>query len=476
MKISPMALLGAVARRVAPMRSIIAAEAASKARDWPEAVRRWRAILESHGDKTDAHIHLSKAYRYQGAFDAAETIVQAGLARQPGRDLAIEYAEIAMARQNWAEALKRWQAVLALCGHQIPAAAYAMMCRAHRKAGSAEAGRLLIGKGLALYPKNVQLLVERAITDNFLDKPKSKVDLIKSNERQSGPVEIVICVHNAYDALGKCLDSIFLNTEADYLLTIVDDCSDAIVKRHLDDLAERRPSLRVLRNSENIGYTRSANLGLKAARTDWTVLLNSDTIVTRGWLEGLIKCARSDSDIKAVGPLSNAATIQSIPQDLDADGMFRINKLQRGIELADMAALVCSASRRDFPRVPLLNGFCMLLHRPSVRSVGYFDEVSFPRGYGEETDLCFRLTEAGHKLAIADHVYVYHSKTASFTEKERKALLKEADKNLSRMWTGYSYRYAAKAVADLPVMIELRQRLKEELSQRLLSDMSKLSS
>lgn len=452
------------------MRNMVAAKAASEARDWPEAAKRWRAILDGHGDKTGAYAQLSEAYRRQGAFDAAETIVQEGLEKQPDRDLAIEYAEVAMARQDWAEALKRWQAVLAICEKQLPAAAYAMMCRAHRKAGSAAAVQVIAGKGLALYPKDVRLFVERSIGDNFLHKPKPKLDLAESNGLKPQSVEIIICVHNAYDELKNCLDSIFSNTENDYLLTIVDDCSDGEIKRYVDDLAGRRPSLRVLRNSKNIGYTRSANLGLKAARTDWIVLLNSDTIVTRGWLGGLIECARSDSDIKAVGPLSNAATLQSIPQVRDADGKFTVNKLPRGIEPDDMAALVRSVSRRAFPRVPLLNGFCTLLHKPSVSHVGYFDEIGFPRGYGEENDLCLRLIEAGHKLAIADHVYVHHSKTGSFTENERKSLTKDADRNLRRMWPGYSYRFIADAVEDLPAMIELRHRLKKELSQHLLNE------
>ena len=90
---------------------------------------------------------------------------------------------------------------------------------------------------------------------------------------ESQPVEIIICVHNAYDALKNRLDSNFSNTETDYLVTIVDDCSGAIAKRYVNDLAGRRPSPRILRNSENIG---SANLSLKAARTDWIVLLDSD--------------------------------------------------------------------------------------------------------------------------------------------------------------------------------------------------------
>jgi GT2 family glycosyltransferase len=146
-------------------------------------------------------------------------------------------------------------------------------------------------------------------------------------------------------------------------------------------------------------------------------------VVTKNWLNGLLHCGLSDPSVKAVGPLSNAATIQSIPKVRDSLGNFTINSLPASASPDDVGELLRRISRRSFPRTPMLNGFCLLLHRPTIKALGFFDEIHFSVGYGEETDLCLRLTNAGYKLAIADNVYVHHFKSASFGSENRKKLI-----------------------------------------------------
>ena len=85
-----------------------------------------------------------------------------------------------------------------------------------------------------------------------------------------------------------------------------------------------------------------------------------------------------------------------------------------------MRATPVPASR--FPRVPFLNGFCMLLKRDVISTIGYFDEEAFPSGYGEEIDYCLRAVKAGLELPVADHTYVFHAESASYGHPRRKAL------------------------------------------------------
>jgi hypothetical protein len=66
-----------------------------------------------------------------------------------------------------------------------------------------------------------------------------------------------------------------------------------------------------------------------------------------------------------------------------------------------------------------------------------------------------RMVEAGHALAIADSVFVYHPRSASFGA--RKMLLTEnAVKILRRLWPGYSYRYITQAIQEIPGLAHLR--------------------
>ena len=59
--------------------------------------------------------------------------------------------------------------------------------------------------------------------------------------------------------------------------------------------AAANPEITLIDNAEPPhGYTIAANLGLRAADGDYVVLLNSDTIVTFGWLERIVDCGESD--------------------------------------------------------------------------------------------------------------------------------------------------------------------------------------
>jgi len=244
-----------------------------------------------------------------------------------------------------------------------------------------------------------------------------------------------------------------------YALTVVNDGSDPYVAQVLNAYAGRSPCVRVLHNPENFGYTRSANLAMAHATADWMVLLNSDTLVTPGWLEGLLECAASDPAIKFVGPLSNAASWQSVPELFDVRGRWSVNPLPAGYSPEDMAALVASQSLRQLPCVPLLNGFCTLMDRRVVTELGFLDEIAFPVGYGEENDLCLRAVKAGHRLAIADHVYVYHAKSASFGIMQREQLSKAGSTALAQKHPDIDLKRIQAEMADQLALITLRRTL-----------------
>jgi GT2 family glycosyltransferase len=264
----------------------------------------------------------------------------------------------------------------------------------------------------------------------------------------------VVCVHNALDETRVCLDAVAAATKGQYFLTVVDDGSEVETNAYIQDFVAQAPNRRLLVNSTNQGYTKSANRGLRAARADWVILLNSDTIVTENWLAGLLDCALSDPAIRAVGPLSNAATFQSMPWTVgDGDGarpdQDAVQRIAR--RLSELSWSAC-------PKVPMLNGFCLMLHKPTLGEIGYLDETNFPIGYGEENDLCLRMVIAGHVLAIADYVYVYHSRSASFGTK-RKLLAENAFKTLRRLWPGYNYTSITQSIQDIPALAHLREAI-----------------
>ena len=241
--------------------------------------------------------------------------------------------------------------------------------------------------------------------------------------------DIIVCVHNALEDVQACLASLERLPSPASRVILVDDGSDVATRDFLKQHAQRL-GLLLIRNEQARGYTLAANQGLRASSADQTVLLNSDTIVTPGWLEALRQVAASDKRIGLVGPLSNTASWQSIP-DVEQDGDWVTNALPEGISLDSYAQTLRHLVPNAHAEVGFLNGFCLLIKRDVLIDVGFFDEQRFARGYGEENDLCLRAAKKGWKLAVALQSYVFHAQSRSYSDERRRELCLHADAQLT---------------------------------------------
>lgn len=246
-----------------------------------------------------------------------------------------------------------------------------------------------------------------------------------------GILDVVVCVRDAYADTFRALHRLVTRSTHPYGLILVDDGSSEPTARLLRAVRERYPgTVLIRRHGPTHGYTLAANEGLRASTASNVVLLNSDTEVATGWAERLIDTAQSDPAIGLVGPFSNAATHQSLPE-VKRDGRWAVNEHPPWLSTEVAATAVAQASTRQRPRVPFLNGFCLLVKREVIERVGLFDEVAFAEGYGEENDYCMRAAAAGFELAVADDGYVWHSKSRSYTMAERERLAVTARERLT---------------------------------------------
>ncbi len=242
-------------------------------------------------------------------------------------------------------------------------------------------------------------------------------------------VDVVVCVHNALDDVKKCLDSVLKYSGSNYSLIIVDDGSAEDTREFLAGFAKNN-EINLIRNEQALGYTFAANIGLRNSSGDYVVLLNSDTIVTADWLEKMVQCGESDSKIGLIGPLSNTASWQSVPK-ISEDGDWAENLLPENMDIQQWANAIAEDSEKIYPRIPFLNGFCLMIKREVIDDLGLFDEEHFGRGYGEENDYCLRARKNGWSLAVADDAYIFHSQSKSYSNEKRKILCDAADKFLA---------------------------------------------
>jgi GT2 family glycosyltransferase len=274
-----------------------------------------------------------------------------------------------------------------------------------------------------------------------------------SGEAGDGPtVDVVVCVHNALEAVRHCLSSLVQRGSYPFRLIVVNDGSGEETTVYLEQVAAVNPKVTLIHNaSPPHGYTIAANLGMRAADGDYVVLLNSDTVVTYGWLERIVACGESDERIGILGPLSNAASHQSIPELRDRDG-WATNPLPSFFTPDGMAKLLDRASPRSRPRLPFVNGFCYVVKRAVFDAIGYFDEESFPSGYCEENDFSFRAAKAGFELAVADDAYVFHAKSKSYTPQARKPIAK-------RNYEVFLRKHGAETIESLVAELEADESL-----------------
>lgn len=253
-------------------------------------------------------------------------------------------------------------------------------------------------------------------------------------------VDVVVPVYNALEDVKKCLASLQRNTDGfNVRIIVVNDGSEKDTSEWLREFCKGKPLFQLIEHAKNSGYTKAVNTGLKASSADYAVTQNSDTIVSKGWLTGLIRCMESSPSIGIVGPLSNAASWQNVPHLHDETGAFAVNEIPNGYSVDEMADLVRSASQRVYPRLPFANGFCFMIKKAVLEKIGFMDEENFPIGYGEENDFCIRAIDAGFEIAIADDTYVFHAKSKSFGHESRKILSQKGTDSLKKKHTAEKY-------------------------------------
>jgi len=237
-------------------------------------------------------------------------------------------------------------------------------------------------------------------------------------------VTVVIPIFNAYEDTKKCLESLLKYTDCKHQILIVNDAStDERITELTTQFSSHYPQVTLIKNAKNLGFVKTCNLAFKTAQGRDIILVNSDTVLTANWLENLIIAAYSDAQIATVTPLTNNGTICSVPSWLQE------NDIPPHQTIESFADLINRISWRHYPTIPTGVGFCMYIKREVLNKVGYFDELNFGKGYGEENDFCYRAAQKGYSHIIDDSTFVYHAGSKSFGSEKQEI----ANVNLQQM-------------------------------------------
>ncbi len=224
------------------------------------------------------------------------------------------------------------------------------------------------------------------------------------NQSVAESVSVVIPVCNAADYTQQCLESVFSEDSVPGEVIVVDNGS----ADHTASVLQQFPSVQVLRNETNQGFSVAVNQGIRAAHRDLVCVLNNDTLVTEGWLEALVRplvetVAGSSCPVAAVGPCTNYA-----------NGDQQIDLKNPGTR-EELFAAVKRWNHDHCGRqedVSFLSGFCFAASHDTLRNRG-FQEI-YGQGTFEDTELSRALRKAGQRLLIVRDSYVHHFGNRTF--------------------------------------------------------------
>ncbi|MCL4683626.1 glycosyltransferase family 2 protein [Myxococcota bacterium] len=190
---------------------------------------------------------------------------------------------------------------------------------------------------------------------------------------------------------------------------VVDNASD---DGSPDAIEARFPDVRVIRNERNLGFAGGVNVGLRAAREPYVLLLNSDTLVRGDAIAKLLAYAEAHPKAGIVGPrvLNEDGSLQEsrfrFPSLLNlflaASYLYKLFPHSRWFNRERMGG----ADVRLPAQVDAVSGCCFLMRRDMLERIGLLDETFFM--YAEETDLCWRAWRAGYEVHYAPVGEIVH--------------------------------------------------------------------
>lgn len=207
---------------------------------------------------------------------------------------------------------------------------------------------------------------------------------------------VIIPNYNGKPYNGKCLDALRKQTCQDFDIIVVDNCSE---DGSADLIAEQYPEVRLIRLSQNFGFSRAVNEGIRVADTEYIILLNNDTEATETFVGELLRAIEGKEDVFSVA----AKMLQMADRDkIDGAGDLYC-------ALGWAFALGKGRNRKCYDKECNVFSACAgaaIYRRAVFETIGYFDEFHF--AYLEDVDVGYRARIMGYRNIYTPHAVVYH--------------------------------------------------------------------
>jgi GT2 family glycosyltransferase len=227
-------------------------------------------------------------------------------------------------------------------------------------------------------------------------------------------LSIIIVNYNTKEVIRNCLSSIYKNPyEQPFEVIVVDnnslDGSQEVIEREFCDVI-------LIKNSENVGFARANNQGIKISSGEYILILNPDTVLFPEALGRMIAFMEKNPDVGALTPkiwLDEGKTLQScilhpftIENYIFAYSLlgrtFLRNWVLKKLWKKDIEIWLS----KDPLEIDCIAGTCIMVRREVLKTVGLLDKNFFM--FFEDVDWCLRMKKAGWRLFLVPDAEIMH--------------------------------------------------------------------
>ena len=219
-------------------------------------------------------------------------------------------------------------------------------------------------------------------------------------------LSIVIVTLKSEKVIHQCIKSLNQNIP----IIVVEHSDNEKLK---EDLEKKYNNLKCILAKSNLGMGSGNNIGLKAANTDYVLLLNPDVLLEDNTIEELFLASHN---------LANFSMLAPLEKNFNNYGFLNKKKSNKNLEDAPF-------------EVDFIDGFAMLINKKKFKEIDYFDENFFM--YLENNDLCKRSRDKGDLIYIVPKSRINHLAAKAVDKKYEDEV--EFSRNWHWIWSKFYF-------------------------------------
>ena len=209
-------------------------------------------------------------------------------------------------------------------------------------------------------------------------------------------VSIVILNYNAGKLLDDCLHSIHKTEKVNFEIILVDNAS---TDKSYKEYTQKFPDVNLIENSKNLGYCEGNNVGIRATKGEFVVVLNPDTIVNPTWLHELLHAYKKNGE-GIYQPKILATTDHDM---LLSSGQF-IQLFGFGYSRGKGETHIEGSN--NIEKIGYASGTCIFTSKKIIEKLNLFDPFLF--AYHDDLDLCWRASMLGINSFYVPSSVIFH--------------------------------------------------------------------